>query len=263
MNKKHTGYITEIANLVPACGKCNQSKGNSDWKEWMLGDAEKSPKSRGISDLKNRIQIIEEYDKHFQKKKINLEEIAGKELWKKYKKAYASIIYKMKSAQKIMDEIKQKISKPSNSASFNITECPKTEVSLPVNVAKTALPVPIVNDGKKTVVLNGVTIPIYRGDHQSVQDFVKQTLNILFGNNLLSFNEISLLQDAGYCKNTFSLSFSLLEKDSSRLFPDGHRRYWAEKTFKIDEFYVCSQWHKKKFDTYDRKIASWLTSLEK
>ena len=31
-----TGYITEIANLVPSCGKCNQSKGNhtggSGWR---------------------------------------------------------------------------------------------------------------------------------------------------------------------------------------------------------------------------------------
>ena len=30
-NKQPTGYISEIANLVPACGKCNQSKGNKPW----------------------------------------------------------------------------------------------------------------------------------------------------------------------------------------------------------------------------------------
>ena len=47
-NKEHTGYITEIANLVPACGKCNQSKGNSNWKKWMLSDAEKS--SAGVAE---------------------------------------------------------------------------------------------------------------------------------------------------------------------------------------------------------------------
>lgn len=27
-NKRPTGYILEIHNLVPACGGCNQSKGN-------------------------------------------------------------------------------------------------------------------------------------------------------------------------------------------------------------------------------------------
>ena len=34
--KKPTGYISEIHNLVPSCGKCNQSKGNKNWREWMV-----------------------------------------------------------------------------------------------------------------------------------------------------------------------------------------------------------------------------------
>lgn len=46
LNKKPTGYVSEIYNLVPACGKCNQSKGNKHWKSWMLGDARLSPKRR-------------------------------------------------------------------------------------------------------------------------------------------------------------------------------------------------------------------------
>src|SRR5205085_7069127 len=32
---KPTGYPSSIRNLVPSCGKCNQSKGSSDWKKWM------------------------------------------------------------------------------------------------------------------------------------------------------------------------------------------------------------------------------------
>lgn len=110
MNKKHSGYITEIANLVPACGKCNQSKGNSNWKEWMLGDAKKSPKTRGIVDLQERINTIEKYDNYFHKTIVNLEELAGEELWDKYNKSYNAIISEMESTQKILDEIKQKIS---------------------------------------------------------------------------------------------------------------------------------------------------------
>lgn len=31
-DKQPTGYISEIHNLVPACSKCNQSKGNKHWK---------------------------------------------------------------------------------------------------------------------------------------------------------------------------------------------------------------------------------------
>src|ERR1700761_377168 len=33
--KRPTGYIGEIANLVPSCSKCNQSKGARNWREWM------------------------------------------------------------------------------------------------------------------------------------------------------------------------------------------------------------------------------------
>ena len=53
--RKPTGYITEIANLVPACGKCNQSRGNKDWEKWMRGSASQSPASRRIVDIEQRI----------------------------------------------------------------------------------------------------------------------------------------------------------------------------------------------------------------
>ncbi|MCY2924087.1 MAG: HNH endonuclease, partial [Planctomycetota bacterium] len=32
VNRRPTGFISEIANLVPSCGKCNQSKGNQNWR---------------------------------------------------------------------------------------------------------------------------------------------------------------------------------------------------------------------------------------
>jgi 5-methylcytosine-specific restriction endonuclease McrA len=41
--KRPTGYISEIRNLVPSCGPCNQSKGASDWRVWMTGKAPGSP----------------------------------------------------------------------------------------------------------------------------------------------------------------------------------------------------------------------------
>ena len=59
--RKPTGYITEIANLVPSCGKCNQSRGNKDWKAWMLGSAAQSPTSRKIADIPERIQRLEAF----------------------------------------------------------------------------------------------------------------------------------------------------------------------------------------------------------
>ncbi len=59
--RKPTGYITEIANLVPACGKCNQSRGNKDWKVWMRGSALQSPTRRGVVGIEERILRLEAF----------------------------------------------------------------------------------------------------------------------------------------------------------------------------------------------------------
>ena len=79
-----TGYITEIANLVPACGKCNQSRGNKDWKSWMLGSARHSPSSRGISDIQERIARLEAYEAWGKPVKIDYKALAGKDSWQKH-----------------------------------------------------------------------------------------------------------------------------------------------------------------------------------
>src|SRR5436309_3244762 len=62
-NQEPTGYITEIANLVPSCGKCNQSKGKSNWRTWMLSKAKLSPTTRQVADLDVRITRLERYEK--------------------------------------------------------------------------------------------------------------------------------------------------------------------------------------------------------
>jgi endonuclease I len=56
LKKKPTGYISEIHNLVPACGKCNQSKGNKEWRQWMLSDATLSPKTKGFQTFKSGLK---------------------------------------------------------------------------------------------------------------------------------------------------------------------------------------------------------------
>lgn len=60
--RKPTGYITEIANLVPACGKCNQSRGNKDWEKWMRGSASQSPTRRGVVDIEQRIIRLKAFE---------------------------------------------------------------------------------------------------------------------------------------------------------------------------------------------------------
>src|SRR3954447_23773210 len=62
IGRRPTGFISEIANLVPACGKCNQSKGNKHWLKWILSRAPHAPAERGIVDLRHRIERLQAYE---------------------------------------------------------------------------------------------------------------------------------------------------------------------------------------------------------
>src|SRR5882757_10331780 len=57
-NSRPTGYISEIRNLVPSCGPCNQSKGASDWRAWMTGKARGSPATRSVADIQGRMERL-------------------------------------------------------------------------------------------------------------------------------------------------------------------------------------------------------------
>lgn len=56
---------TVLGNMVPSCARCDDSKRNLSFEEWMAGDARLSPKSRGVSDIDERIQRIQTYMQHF------------------------------------------------------------------------------------------------------------------------------------------------------------------------------------------------------
>lgn len=185
VDKEHTGYITEIANLVPACSKCNQSKGNSDWKKWMLSDADLSPKTRGIKDLDKRIKIIENYDKQFKKQRINLEEIAGKKLWEKYQKAYSSVIFNMEVAQEIMDDIKLKMMNSTNAQNPIATnnKVNKNSVSKTSNSNNTLVSPPAIEFYKNNQ-------PVSKDDFKDALLQVKQCSRIYFYSDGTQKNEV-------------------------------------------------------------------------
>jgi hypothetical protein len=104
-----TGYPTSIKNLVPACGKCNQSKSGSDWKAWMRGPAKKSPASRGIKDLDARIMRLEAYENWAKCVPIDVTSAAEKHEWEKYYALQEDILRKMSEAQQIAKSLAMKI----------------------------------------------------------------------------------------------------------------------------------------------------------
>ena len=83
-DKRPTGYISEIRNLVPACGKCNQSKGNKNWQEWIVGSARLSPKTRGIKDIDKKIRRIDAYEKQGGVVRVDFETHLSSDLWRRH-----------------------------------------------------------------------------------------------------------------------------------------------------------------------------------
>ena len=105
-----TGYITEIHNLVPCCGTCNQSKGNQPWRSWMTGGASQSPASRGVADLDDRISRLEEYERAFVPVRLDFEGIVGKDVWEKHWENRKSVIEAMKASLSTSEEIASRLS---------------------------------------------------------------------------------------------------------------------------------------------------------
>jgi hypothetical protein len=108
-NKKPTGYISDIYNLVPACGKCNQSKGNKYWNEWIVSDAALSPKTKMVVDLDERVKCLSKYEKWGNVKPIDFESFVESDIWEEHWKNCEKLHEDMKKAQEFALVIKQKI----------------------------------------------------------------------------------------------------------------------------------------------------------
>lgn len=106
-DKMPTGYISEIHNLVPCCGKCNQSKGNKPWKDWMLSDARLSPRTKNIPDIEHRIRRLEEFEARYTPIKLDFETIVGSEAWKQHWENCTKLHHFMQESQKHSDKIRE------------------------------------------------------------------------------------------------------------------------------------------------------------
>ena len=109
--RRPTGFISEIGNLVPACGKCNQSKGGSDWRKWMVGKARLSPTGRGLPNIAERIANLERYERWRPATKIDLESIVGPDRWEHYWSLCEAVIDELRQCQEHADSLRATIVK--------------------------------------------------------------------------------------------------------------------------------------------------------
>ena len=107
--KRPTGYISEIRNLVPSCGPCNQSKSGSDWRAWMQGAAPGSPRTKGVSDIATRIEKLERFELWGNVKALPLRELAGVADWDAHWANLEAIELRMQAAQSLAAKIKAAI----------------------------------------------------------------------------------------------------------------------------------------------------------
>jgi hypothetical protein len=106
--RRPTGYVTEIANLVPACGKCNQSKGGKHWREWMTGNAKRSPSTRGVKDLSERIARLAAYEAWKAPKRVDFEKLVGAELYQQHWAHWQELMSLMDKAQALAHSVREK-----------------------------------------------------------------------------------------------------------------------------------------------------------
>ncbi len=109
VKRRPTGFISEIANLVPSCGKCNQSKGNTSWRDWMFGKAKLSPTGRGLSDIADRVSRLEAYERWRAPTRVEFESIVAGETWEHYWSLCERVIKDMRSCQEVADSLRAQV----------------------------------------------------------------------------------------------------------------------------------------------------------
>jgi hypothetical protein len=235
-NKRPTGYISEIHNLVPACGKCNQSKGNSYWKDWILGDAKLSPKMRKIPNLDAIIKHLEQYEAWSKPTRVNFEEMVGKDVWDKHWENCEELHRMMHKSQKLSDTIKITIAKGLGQSSFEKKKTTNIKQKNKTNIDR-------ISEKKEGVI---------------AQTVLKEILE----SNKIPNTKIQLLQTKAYSKETFNLNFPLLKEinytndvDQQKKDLKGRNRYY-KSPIKVNgkKYLLCSQWY-----DYNRQyLLNWI-----
>lgn len=109
MNRRPTGFISEIANLVPACGKCNQSKGNKPWREWMQSAAALSPTGRNKPDVQVRIARLETFERWRAPTCVDFVKLIGADAWEEYWSLCESVVAELERSQVVANRIREAV----------------------------------------------------------------------------------------------------------------------------------------------------------
>jgi hypothetical protein len=160
-------------NVVPACQKCDDSKGQKGYREWMLNSNSRgSLKARGFTEeqIRKRIELIEEWQSGYRPR-------TEAELFGKDYATYQQILRKMEQlceeSEQMTDRVKSRNGKRAVDAAF-VSKSPKGTESGADRIRRFVLSqyiVPARNRGEKTVVVRAGDVHAQmslRGQHANV-----------------------------------------------------------------------------------------------
>ena len=248
-----TGYVTEIRNLVPCCSSCSKSKGNQNWREWIISDAPMSPRSRGIADITVRIARLDRYEEKFKPMRLDIESIVGEELWERHWRNRDAVLKAMNDSMAVSFEISRRLREHCERVGWTGIDEGKT------GDASRHRPPLGANPARTVASERGNAKPT--GD--AVAGLVKGRFIPFLVRGKVSEEEVAKLQSLWYSNEVFGLSFPVLKRiepseDPSAAAKDhkGRNRYWVKPIYIRGERYlVCSQW----YDRNRRSLERWLT----
>lgn len=133
LNRRPTGYVSEITNLVPACGKCNQSKGNKPWRDWMLSKAKWSPTGRGIGNVLDRIARLEAYERWRPPLCVDFKGILNEQDWDAYWSMCETVIGELRRCQEVAENLRSRIAAGLRGKGVNLVGGPEAEIDIEAN----------------------------------------------------------------------------------------------------------------------------------
>lgn len=242
IGKTATGYVSEIHNLVPACGKCNQSKGNQNWREWMFGTAKLSPATRNVPDINKRSERLEKFEAWGTPLKIDIEALVGKYKWSQHWENCEKIKALMYESQTLSDEIREILQKALNTNNQEIAKCFYDRV--------------VPDEKKNGKIKNGRMV-----QERAVGKIVQQDLIQLLLSGKVPEQVIEYLQDKDYSKQKFNVNYAVLlhieSLDDVKKGVDhsGVNRYYAKPiSIKNQLYLVTSQW----YDRNRERLLRWM-----
>lgn len=221
-DKKPSGYISEINNLVPCCSFCNSKKGNKDWREYM-------DKVRDHDGQKERRrELLEEYERK-DRIKISEEEfksICGEEDWAEHWDNLDKLVEQMRKYQDCSDKLMKRLQE---------RYCPRIATGGGSGGNK--------KERKTSSTFDAASeIPIGK--------FVQSRMRpVLEG---LPDAEVARLLSMNYSNSTFGMGYPVLSDTRN---PRG--RYYATPVrIGGNPYYLCSQW----YDRHWEKLKAWMST---